>query len=356
MIFYNNSNYTVLSSEGSTERCVWAAWYIFLIITSVLGDTSILVGSIKYRAFHLHRVIVTFIQHIAVCDLLYSITYLSFLPGSILRNRWITKKTHCLITPFIGYYLNHVGCLLICGMTVSKFLLLRYCLKTRSWSRKLAHKFCAGIWIFCLCLPTMLLIVDKDDVNFDDRVHYCRYKFSSPKWIVLRPISYVLFYLTPTLVVVMTTVLLISDSRKVAKGATLKWQGLLTLILTATFYSLAKLPITVYSVLQGLADCGILSSDSIPGKLLQVSLGTLGLNTISNFFIYSLTVSSFRKFLYTRIRLLVTNIAQCRQSGFRDQMRAGHVGRNPLQVYRNARLVRDRTGGRWVPFCDVDEA
>ena len=326
MTFYNSSNYTMSSSEGSAKRCIWAAWYIFLIIASVLGDTTILAGSIKYRAFHLHRV--------------------SFLPGSIMANRWISKKTYCFITPFVGYYLNHVGCLLICGMTVSKLVLLRYPLKTRSWSRKMAHKFCAGIWSACLCLPTMLLIVDRDDVHFDDRVHYCRYTFSSPRWTVLRPISYGVFYLTPTLIVVITTVLLISDSRKVARGATLKWQGLLTVILTATFYSLAKLPITVYIVLQGLAGCGVLSSESIPEKLLQVSLGTVGLNTISNFFIYSLTVSSFREFLYTRIRLVVTNIAQCRKSRFRDQTRAGHVRMDPLKVYRSARLVCDRTGGR----------
>ena len=72
---YNSSNRTLFEMKSQTARYSWAAWSLFASTASFIGDTIILVASIKYKAFKLHNVIVTIIQrqHTAVCDLMLSV-------------------------------------------------------------------------------------------------------------------------------------------------------------------------------------------------------------------------------------------------------------------------------------------
>jgi hypothetical protein len=68
-------------------------------------------------------------------------------------------------------------------------------------------------------------------------------------------------------------------------------------------YTLAKLPYTVYIILKIFVENHRTSPGSYLTEFLRIAIGTAGLNTISNFFIYSLTVKSFRIFLLARIRI-----------------------------------------------------
>ena len=348
MVSYNYSNFTVFGNESKGHRYAWAAWYIFLTITSLLGDTAILLAAVKYKAFQLHKVIITFIQHIAVCDLIYSTTYLSYLPSSIISNRWTSGKALCYITAYTSFYFPLLGCLLICGMTVSKFLLLKYPLRSRSWTRKLVHKVCVGFWLASLYIPVALSIIDTADVIFDNRVLFCRYGFSSRKWNLLKPITYVVVSFTPTLIVIAATTLLLLEGKKVVRGdgghkQSLKWQGIVAVVLTATFNTLAKLPYMVYVIFEFLVKNGILSPGPFLEEFLRIALGTVGLNTISNFFIYSLTVRSFRAFLCIRIRVATFRITntisrrEVRQGGLKGEYR-----REPLALVRlNMKIPAD---------------
>ena len=72
------SNKTAYSIKSDAVRYTWAGYYLFVIASSVIGDTTILIASIKYKAIKLHRVIIAIIQHIAFFDLIVSVTY--FLP------------------------------------------------------------------------------------------------------------------------------------------------------------------------------------------------------------------------------------------------------------------------------------
>ena len=70
---YNYSDKALFGFKSNTERYLWAGWLAFVVVLSLLGDSLILIASIKYKAFNLHKMIVTFIQHIAVNDLLSAI-------------------------------------------------------------------------------------------------------------------------------------------------------------------------------------------------------------------------------------------------------------------------------------------
>ena len=75
----------------------------------------------------------------------------------------------------------------------------------------------------------------------------------------------------------------------------------MTVVLTATVYTLSILPITVYLIV-GL----LLEKDPEPGpffvEFFRVAISALNLNVLANFFVYSLTVTSFRSFLKVKFR------------------------------------------------------
>ena len=81
---------------------------------------------------------------------------------------------------------------------------MRYPLRARSWSKKKAHKLCAGLWLFSLSVPALHLHVDKDDVTFHYRVYLYNYQYSSDAGNVLMPITSVLAYLTPNIMIVIS--------------------------------------------------------------------------------------------------------------------------------------------------------
>ena len=62
---FNYSNYTQFGIKDEAERYTYAGWLTFTVISSLLGDTIILIASIKYKAFKLNKIVVVFIQHIA---------------------------------------------------------------------------------------------------------------------------------------------------------------------------------------------------------------------------------------------------------------------------------------------------
>ena len=78
---YNYSDYEKFGIKNNVERNIYGGWFMLVAICSLLGDSIILVASIKYKAFNLHRIVVAFIQHIAVCDLLNA--SLIVLPGAV---------------------------------------------------------------------------------------------------------------------------------------------------------------------------------------------------------------------------------------------------------------------------------
>ena len=288
------TNYTLFGLEDDVVRYVWAGWTLIVLLSSVLGDTIILVATIKYRAIKLHDITVMFIQHIAVCDLVLSVTYI--FPGlvSLLTDKWVLGVIFCNITAYSSHFFFPVGCFLVCGMTTGKLLLLHCPLKARIWSSSQAHKVCTGIWLFCLTLPITQYLFAKDDAVFDLRKYNCTYGFFADVWRWLKPISFLVMGSVPSVTIIVATGLLFKKAREITK-ATLRWRGSITLILVATAYSVAILPYNLWGLIASFLEKDTVSSHQL--EWYRFSCTLLSINVMANFFIYSLTVRSFRTFL-----------------------------------------------------------
>ena len=295
--YFNSTQYGI---KNDAERYVYGGWLVFVALCALLGDTVILVSSIKYNAFKIHEIVTAFIQHMAVCDLL-------TVAGNILP---ITVSLICdsegsssILNYFrfsVNFYLHSVSSFLISAMTLGKLILLIHPLRTVSWSKMQAHKFSAGIWATLTCVPVLHLFIDKDDVVFDYRVYAFMYKYSSKLWDILSPIFVLLTFFLPNIITVVSTILLLKEAKAVAREArqTLRWQGIMAVILTAIINTLSLLPIVTYTIV------GRILKDPHPfhEEFYRVAYSALYANVLAHFFVMNLTVASFRGLLKSKLR------------------------------------------------------
>ena len=105
----------------------------------------------------------------------------------------------------------------------------------------------------------------------------------------------VLSVLSFTILIVTSVLLLIVASRAASRhGETLRWEGVITILLTAGVLLISYLPKSVIIVTMQL---GVEYSNTTS----RVSHHLTSLNIMANFFVYSLTVQSFRNFLKTML-------------------------------------------------------
>ena len=299
---YNFSNSTNFGIKNDTERYLWVGWLAFVVVSSLLGDSLILIASIKYKAFKLHEMTVTFIQHIAVNDLLASLGCVAPAMLSATFNTGSPNRFIDYLKSFVLYYTPPASSVLISSLTLGKLLLLKYPLHLRSFSKRNVHKLCLGIWAICATVPVLHLGIDKDDVMFDYRTYLSSHRYSSSTWKILMLPLVLIFLIAPGVTIVVSTVLILKEARKVVRRnrENLRWQGITTVVLTATVYVTAFFPLTIYFIFEPFVVKTPGKPSLFHSKFYRVAKGVLQFSVLSNFFIYSLTVTSFRRFLVAK--------------------------------------------------------
>ena len=86
-----SNNYTIFGMHNNAERYFWAAYNLFVLLSSLIGDTLILYASFHKGAFKLNKFIVTVMQHIAVIDLATAITAPLSVAVSLIANTWVLE-------------------------------------------------------------------------------------------------------------------------------------------------------------------------------------------------------------------------------------------------------------------------
>ena len=250
---YRYNNQTALGIKSDAARYAWVVYHLFVLISSLVGDTAILIASLKYRAINLQKAIVVIIHHIAICDLMVTTTNVNPKFVSLISNGWMFGSFLCYFTVYTGYYFHLASMLLICNMTTSKLLLVKCPLQFGTISVKKTHMLCGASWLVALTVPVAALLVallDEQISYFSYRNFHCEFGFTSVTWYWLKPLLAVIFVFTPNCLVVVTTISLLIIAKKVARRGqeSLKWQGIITTVLTATVYCISVLPSVVYDI------------------------------------------------------------------------------------------------------------
>ena len=302
-------NFTVYGIQSSAERYSWAAYHLFVVLSSLIGDTLIFYASFQEGAFILNTFIATIIQHIALSDIGIALSNVLTSATSLLTNSWVLGEAACYAEVYTLYSIYPAGLLFVTAMTTSKHFLLKHPLRALNWTRARAHQTCIFIWVVCLLtVPVTFLALGEDDVQFDYRIYNCEYGFSEEAWKFITPIYSTIFQFIPSCIIIGTTVptlKYIVDATKSARRVrgTVPWQGAMTVALTAAVFCISNMPLFVYFIGKDYVEEGPTSFFHI--QYFRLATFLTKINVIANFYIYALTMRSFRRFLLSQIRSVV---------------------------------------------------
>ena len=105
----------------------------------------------------------------------------------------------------------------------------------------------------------------------------------------------------PNIVIVATTISILVIARRSARrfGESVQWRGALPVVLTAVVYCLASLPkFIVFFISSNFVQD---SPSKFYVQCYRITAYLTLINIMSNFYIYALTISTFRGFLLSRI-------------------------------------------------------
>ena len=313
-----NSSYEDFKIHSSAERYIWATYAFFVALSSILGDTVILLASRNRDSFRLNKFLVTIMQHIAVCDISVSIT--NILPSaiSLIADSWVLGEALCFAQPYLSS-LYGVNMYLVCVLTTAKFLLLRKPARARNWSKKQAHVICSVVWMSICIFPIVMFTLGKDDVSFDYRTYACEYGWNAYTWKRVQPVIVLISVIFTDAVMIATTVPTLKylvEARKSARRTkkSVPWQGALTVSLTAIVCCVSTLPFGVYYF------CRLISDQENRRDYLLYRYGYFftKANISSNFFVYALTITSFRRFLIDKMREIPMIASKCKRKTGND--------------------------------------
>ena len=83
--------------------------------------------------------------------------------------------------------------------------------------------------------------------NVHEYIH-CTHRYTSRLWKIILPVTALISLVIPGVTVVVSTVLILREARRIVRRTqeSLSWQGITTVVLTATLYLIAFLPFTIY--------------------------------------------------------------------------------------------------------------
>ena len=154
----STNNKTLYGIKEDAERYILISWSLIVFIASLIGDSIILIGTIKYKAIRQHKVIVAIIQHMATCDLL--LTVFRVFPDTVVffTDRWVFGELLCHLNANIDWVLTGVTLFLTCCMTALKLIIVKRPLRAQTWTTKLGHIICAAMWFLVLCWDTPIIV------------------------------------------------------------------------------------------------------------------------------------------------------------------------------------------------------
>ena len=302
------TNKTTYGIKSEVVKYTWEVFLIFVAISSLIGDSTILVASIKYKAIKLQKTIVVLIQHIAVCDLM--VVFMDVVPKiiSIFADKWVFGSLACEVITYARMLFLFASIILICAMTTSKMLHLKYPFRSVRISAKTAHVACLACWTVAVLLPILFKLFSGGIIYFSYRSYQCNL---SVKIHFLKVITIVLFLLSATCLVVATTTYIFVKAIKTARRVRgdLKWQGTVATLFTALFYIVSVAPQAIYPVLEYIYRSEDGRNTYLFIYFYRVVVTFPFINTVSNFYIYCLTITSFREFVFSAM-----SRCSCRQS------------------------------------------
>lgn len=139
----------------SDNRPFLAGTETVVLISSLLGNTLILVGSVGYKAVDLHNTLIVLTSHLAVFDL--TITLSGSLPSliSLLEDKWVFGDMGCDLIYFTFYSSYATSCCLVAALATVTWLLVKFPSKAEMWLKGRMSLLTFALWVVSMCFTAV---------------------------------------------------------------------------------------------------------------------------------------------------------------------------------------------------------
>ena len=281
--------------SSDVERFFIGLWCVASITFATLGNSMVLVSSIKYNAIKLDNISIALIQNIAFADIGYSLYVITVLI-SVIENKWILGDILCTVTNYMHLFFGVSEIYLICAFNVSKLHCLLFPLQARHRSTRTGRVIALAMWcvmpLFHI-IPTQLIYRTE---TFRLTYFRCEGYFTGTGMLakIFPFLCVVFFILLPMLVVLIAIIWLLQYVRRV-QG--LQKQSVITLLLISLCYFTSYLPYGGYFVIRTFFP-RVASLYSVRFHYYRFALYMCYLNFSANPIIYLVSVKSYKEFLF----------------------------------------------------------
>ena len=230
--------------QNPAERFTWVLFFVIVLLSSLIGDSLILIASIKYNAFKLNKLIVVVIQHIAVCDLISSFMFVFPTMVSLAANKWVLGETFAYFMVFPNFHAYQASGLLISILTTMKVLLLKFPVRSKSWTKRQIHFICFSAWLFTMVNPILVMMsmcgVYFSYSNYNSQPTKCNNPIEAAAGIIFRINIFVPIFIVIITTIITTSYLFKSRAASREAGGRVRWHGIVTVTVTAAVFIISS--------------------------------------------------------------------------------------------------------------------
>ena len=313
----SNQSLQAFGMYTDAEKYLWIAWLMVILIVSLAGNLTVLIGSIRYNAIRLNKVTTTLIIHTAISDLGLIFTTIPT-TISLITDSLVYGKLFCEILRWVNGLFVRSSCLLVVALNCSKLANLVWPVHSTLWSRKRGHKIGGIIWIFSSFLVGITIMITSLQgvpTIFAPSTLTCLSLIADSNMATWLTFSIEVFLTTfvPIAIVFVTTTWLFVLLCKVARRSrqrgsnmllSLNMQGVLTVIGIAVLFVITYAPkygLWLYMMFHTSPNTTLVKVRAHRSVIYLIYL-----NCSCNFFIYVGSIKSFQRFIEIRVIPVVT--------------------------------------------------
>lgn len=325
------------------EWILMIVWSISIFITSLIGNTVVLLATLRYNAIKLDEISVVLIRNIAVADLGVAIYVVSTLPGIITR-KYPYSDFFCAFSKTWLYSCLMTEVVLVAALSISKLLWILKPLQALSRSKKNGRIIASLIWLVMICFAAATTI-SRESANdnwtfFESSLYQCsRQNLNKSSGILFKSIV-MSFNAVPQVVITVATVWLLA---LVSKAGKIHRRGLVTILLVCALFFISHAPYgCLYQIMKLFVKADWMS------VFYRWSYYIVYLNYAANPFLYYASIDSFQRFVKQRVLKieLLSSSERSTSHSRASNMRLGSLARSrDLTQYSVLRRARPSVRG-----------
>ena len=141
----SNQSLKALGMYTDLDKYLWIMWLMGILVVSVVGNSIVLIGSIKYKAIHLDKVTTVLIDYTAVSDLGLTATVVPTLV-SLVADSMLYGQTVCGLLRWVNGLFVRSSCFLVTALNCSKLASLLWPFDAGAWSARKGHVIAIIVW------------------------------------------------------------------------------------------------------------------------------------------------------------------------------------------------------------------